>query len=123
MPEMPYPAPPSAMGVSREEIEEIVEGVIEEKWAELIKNLDKVLEWKEITESKLIKMQQKIKDLRVQFEELHQGILVKVGEYDKNIRSVGSEIKAMETVFQKVLPTFTENVAELSRLTKKIKSK
>ena len=44
-----------------------------------------------------------------------------MGEYDKHIMEVGSEIKAMEKVFSKVLPTFTENVNELNNITKKIK--
>ena len=44
----------------------------------------------------------------------------KIADYDKNLLSVGTEIKAME-VFQKVLPTLTENVGELSRITKEIK--
>jgi len=40
----------------------------------------------------------------------------KISEYDKNITDVGVEIKAMEKVFQKVLPTFTENVNKIDRL-------
>ncbi len=43
------------------------------------------------------------------------------GEYDQNILNVGTEIKVMEKVFQKVLPTLTENVNELSRITKGMK--
>ena len=123
MPPMPEMPPPSAGGISREEAEEIIEGIVDEKWNELMKSLDKVLEWKDVTESKITKMEEKIKSLEEDFDKLHQGVISKVGEYDKNIRAVGSDIKAMETVFKKVLPTFTENVAELSRVTKKIKSK
>jgi len=52
------------------------------------------------------------------FDKLHQAIIGKIAEYDKNILNVGTEIKAMEKVFQKVLPTFTENVNELSRVTR-----
>jgi len=89
----------------------------------LLKSVDKIIAWKDSAESKLVKMEQQMKDLKDRFEELHSGILAKIGEYDKGIRDVGSEIKAMDTVFKKVLPTFTENVGELSRLTKKLKTK
>ena len=44
-----------------------------------------------------------------------------MGEYDKNMKEVGTDIKALETVFKKILPSFTENVAELSRITKRVK--
>jgi len=115
---MPMEAPVS---ISREDVEEIVEPIIDEKWDELMKSFDKIIIWKDETESKLVKIDQNIKDLKERFEELHKGILAKVGEYDQGIKNVGSDIKAMETVFKKVLPTFTENVGELSRLTSKLK--
>jgi len=123
MPEEMPPMPAAAPERSREEIEEIVEPIIDEKWEELVKSVDKIIAWKDSAESKLVKMEQQMKDLKDRFEELHSGILAKIGEYDKGIRDVGSEIKAMDTVFKKVLPTFTENVGELSRLTKKLKTK
>lgn len=119
MPAPSYAAPRTG----REEIEEIVEPIIDEKWEELMKSVDKIVAWKESTETKIVKIQHSIKDLKDRFEELHSGILAKVGEYDKNIKDVGSDIKAMESVFKKVLPTFTENVSELSRVAKKLKSK
>ena len=110
-------------GTNKEEIEEVVEPIIDEKWDELMKSVDKIAAWKETTEKKIEKIEQKIQDLKSRFEELHSGILAKVGEYDKNIRNVGSGIKAMEMVFKKVLPSFTENIEELSRITKKLKTK
>ena len=42
----------------------------------------------------------------------------KISAYDQNIVDVGTEIKAMEKVFQKVLPNLTENVNKLDRITK-----
>ena len=121
---MPPPMPeamPSA-GVDRTVIEEVAESIIDEKWEELMKNVDKIVEWKESTEEKLTKMDQKIGDLKERFEALHQGVLAKVSEYDKGIKEVGTDVRAMESVFKKVLPTFTANVGELSRITKKIKT-
>ena len=128
MPGMPPPPggiPPaySAPELKREEIEEIAESIIDEKWNELMKGVDKIVAWKEETETKLVKIEQQIKDIKERFDELHKGVLAKIGDYDKSIRGVGSDIKAMESVFKKILPTFTENVGELSRITKDIKSK
>ncbi|KHO46743.1 MAG: hypothetical protein QS98_C0001G0002 [archaeon GW2011_AR3] len=113
-----YPA-----GSPDEKIEEIAEAIIEEKWNELVKNVNKIIEWKDKTESRITQLEQRMNDIRADFETLHKGILGKVGEYDQNLTNLGAEIKAMEKVFSKILPTFTENVNELSRLAKDLKMK
>jgi hypothetical protein len=110
-------------GGERERIEEMAETIIDEKWDELIKNINKIVDWKDKTEARLTRMEQEMKDLRDSFDKLHKAIIGKISEYDQNIINVGTEIKAMERVFQKILPTFTENVNELSRITKGISKK
>jgi prefoldin subunit 5 len=111
------------MGVSAEEIEELVESIIDEKWDELVKDINKIVEWKNEVESKLVRIEQRFDSLKDDFDKLHQAIIGKIGEYDKNILEVGAEIKAMEKVFSKVLPIFTENVNELNRITQTMKKK
>jgi len=108
-------------GSDRERIEEMAETIIDEKWDELIKNINKIIEWKDRTEQKITRMEQEMKDMKDNFEKLHMALIGKISEYDQNILNVGTEIKAMEHVFQKILPAFTENVSELSRITKNIK--
>ena len=66
-------------------------------------------------------MQEQFKNLKDQFDKLHTAILEKVGEYDKHITDVGTEVQALERVFQKILPGFLENVNELGRITEKLK--
>jgi hypothetical protein len=56
-------------------------------------------------------------------EGLHKAIVARIGEYDKSLLDVGTEIKAMEKVFQKVLPDLTGSVQELSKITKDMKKK
>ena len=102
--------------------EELIEAIIDEKWNELVKDLNKIIDWKEQTEIKISKFEQKFSDLKESFENLHNAVIGKIGEYDKHILDVGSEIKSMENVFSKVLPVFVENVAELTRLTDDVKS-
>lgn len=114
MPQMPG-------GVSEERIHEIAEAIIEEKWTELIENVNRIIEWKDNTEAKINKMQQQMDDLRHSFDTLHEGVLGKISEYDRGIVDIGVEIKALEKVFQKILPGFIENVNELSRITAKVK--
>lgn len=102
--------------------EELIEAIIDEKWNELVKDINKVIEWKQKADAKLQVMEQRINDLKDQFDKLHQAIIGKIGEYDKNMLNVSTEMQAMEKVFSKVLPAFMDNVNELTRITDNMKS-
>lgn len=102
--------------------ESIVEQIIEEKWTTLQKDISKINEWKDNITSRVDKVEQSAQDLRADLEGLHKAIVNRIGEYDKTLVDVGTEIKAMEKVFQKVLPELTTNIQELSRITKNVKS-
>ena len=133
VPGMPPPTPDMPPGIptsierplhkkdSSENFEEIAESVVEEKWGEFNKELAKVNEWKDKADARVTKTEQELQDLKDDVENLHKAIVAKIGEYDKNLLDVGTEIKAMEKVFQKVLPELTGSVSELSRITKGIK--
>ncbi|MBC8444402.1 hypothetical protein H8D83_02335 [Candidatus Woesearchaeota archaeon] len=129
--EMPMSAPPAqgyaptpgygwGTGSGTERIEEIAEAIIDEKWNVLVKDINKIVEWKDEMDSKITTVEGQVNDLKEDFDKLHKAIISKIDEYDKNLTDVGSEIKAMNQVFEKVLPTFTENINELSRITKKL---
>ncbi len=102
--------------------EELIEAIIDEKWHELEKSVNKIIEWKDAMNARIEKLEQRMDDLKGDSEKLHDAVVGKIGEYDRNILEVGAEVKAMEKVFSKVLPVFTENVAELSRITDKVRS-
>ncbi|MBI2574767.1 hypothetical protein HYV82_02695 [Candidatus Woesearchaeota archaeon] len=117
-----YGAAPSAPGYD-EKVEEVVEAIIEEKWNELLKDINRIVEWKSAMDANMKALEQRQGDLKQSFDNLQKALLAKIGEYDSNITSVGSELKALEKVFQKLLPAFTENVNELSRAVRDIKKK
>ena len=104
--------------INEERIQEVAEAIIDEKWEELAKDIRKVIEWKEKSEERISKIEQQILDLRMSIDSLTKNIMSKISSYDQNITEVGTEIKAMEKVFQKVLPTLTESVNKLDRMTK-----
>ncbi len=103
-------------------IEELVEAVVEEKWVDLVKDVNKIIEWKSKVESDTSSINQEIEDLKESFNELQKNIIGKIDEYDKNITKVSTNIKAMENVFQKAIPTFTENINELARTVESLKN-
>ena len=108
-------APPT---MDEERIQEIAESIIDEKWNEFAADIKKVIEWKDRSEDRLAKIEQQIIDLRMTIDSLTKSIISKISTYDQNITDVGTEIKAMEKVFQKVLPTLTESVNKLDRMAK-----
>lgn len=114
----PQPQAPASMSIDEERIQEVAEAIIDEKWEELAKDIKKVIEWKEKSEDRISKIEQQILDLRMSIDSLTKNIMSKISAYDQNIVDVGTEIKAMEKVFQKVLPTLTESVNKLERMTK-----
>lgn len=119
--ETPPPYEQQNYAPAGERTEEIVEAIIEEKWNELLKDVNRIIEWTTKTETRISKMEQDIKNLRDNFDMLHRGILGKITEYDQNLVNVGTEIKAMGKVFEKIMPQFTENVQKLSRISQGIK--
>ncbi len=104
--------------IDEERIQEIAESIIDEKWNEFASDIKKVIEWKDKSEDRLAKIEQQIIDIRIAIDLLTKSILSKISTYDQNITDVGTEIKAMEKVFQKVLPTLTESVNKLDRMAK-----
>lgn len=104
-----------------ERIEEIAEGLIDEKWEDLISEVKKIIEWKQKTEETQIKIISDLDKLKEDFKVLHQSVLGKVEEYDKRMQDVGTELKAVGKVFKDVIPVFTENVKELRSITKSAK--
>jgi len=117
-PQSNFPPPPQD-DIGSDEVEQLIEAIIEEKWNEIRKNIDKILTWKEQTDNRLTQLTQQHKDLKEQFDKVHNAVLGKVGEYDKNIKEVGAQLQAMEKLFSDVLPKFTENVHALDRLTQR----
>ncbi len=102
-------------------IEEVAESIINEKWEELIKGVNKVLDWKQRTESRIDQLENRMDELRKSMDEINKMIMGRIDEYDKNVRDVGANVKAMEKVFKDVLPEFTNSVNELSEVSKRFK--
>jgi len=114
---------PQETPVYRQGMEEIAEAIIDEKWKDIVADINKIIEWKEKSEARIGKIEQDIKNIKENFNTLHKGVLGKITDYDQNITNVGVEIKAMEKVFQKIIPTFTENVNKLAIITRGMNKK
>lgn len=128
----PIPAPPAFRPSSAptyptktttEEIEEIAEAIIAERWQKFSRDFDEIKRTQDDIASTISGMQEKITNLEKRMDMVIQEILGKVEEYGKGISDVGTELKAMQKVFGTVLPSFTENVKELQDLVGTAKEK
>ncbi|MBI1968468.1 hypothetical protein HYS49_01015 [Candidatus Woesearchaeota archaeon] len=104
-----------------ERMEEIAESLIDEKWEALLKEVKKILDWKEKVEAQQKELVSSVKKLKEDFTVLHQGVLGRLEEYDTRMQDVGTELKAVGKVFKDVVPEFVENVKELSGLTQRMR--
>jgi len=109
--------------VDSDQISEIAESIIEEKWSDLVDHINKIIEWKSSVELKVNTLEEQLKGLKSEFGTLNKAILGKIGDTDAVMREVSTDIKALEQVFKKILPGFVENVNELSRITSRLKKK
>ena len=102
----------------KELIDETVEKIIEEKWDKVTTDVEKVLKWKNTVEHEIQGLNENLGEIKENFERMEKKIMSKINDYDKDILDIGSEIKALEKVFQKITPTLVNNVNELSKIAK-----
>lgn len=119
-PTMPVAQQQQFAGEQQASVEEYVETIIDEKWTELEGDIQKIVDWKNRSEQRLTDLANKIEDLKDRFDKLQGSVLGKLGEYDSTMQDVGSDLKAMERVFAKVLPQFTDNVKQLSEISERL---
>ncbi len=108
-------------GTNLDDIEELVESVVEDKWRSFIENFGDIAVWKDKVRTELISVKQELIRLEDRFENLQRAVLGRIQTYDKNILDVGTEIKALEKVFQNIIQPLNMNIKELSRITTKMK--
>ena len=119
--EMPEAPAPSITGeepitLLTEDIEQISEAIIAEKWKLLTKDIDSIRRWQEMAERNMQVLQDNFFKLDQRLSSLEQSIFQKVDEYGKGISDVGIELQAMQKMFKTVMPEFTSNIKELSEL-------
>jgi hypothetical protein len=107
----------------KDQVEELVESVVGEKWDELISGLGNISLWKEKVRDEITSIKQEILRLEKRFENLHQSVLGKVTDYSKDVGNIGVEMKALEQVLGKIITPLTTNIKELSKITNKLKTK
>lgn len=123
MPEQPTQSQEQVLQPQPDQVstEEVVEAIIDEKWNDLMKDIGKIVDWKNGVESRITRLEDSLKNMHQNFESLHTAIISRVGEYDKHLLNIHGQLKAFETVLSKFLPVFSENIQELSAAVQALK--
>lgn len=106
---------------SKEEVEEISESVFSEKTDELIKKIDELKDWQKKVISRLDLEEKEIGYLRGNMSNFKTGIVSRIDDMRKDIKTISIEIKVMEKIFSEIMPTFVENIKDLSEIVDKLK--
>ena len=107
--------------LATDQIQEIVEAIVEEKWQSVLDKFGDLGVWKEKVNRDVISIKQEIVRTQDRFLQLQKAVMGKVSEYNDNIVDVNTEMKALEKVFEKIIEPLTSNIKQLQKITERLK--
>lgn len=113
----------AAQGVDVETIEEICEEIVNEKMIEFKNKIEDIGEFKQMIQSRLGDFDERLKRIEANIDRLQAALIGRVQEYGQNIKDLGSEMRAVEGAFSKILNPLVDNIKELNSITEKMKGK
>ncbi len=113
--------PSSNLGATTEDIEEIAESIIHEKWQKMTEEFGDILSWKDKISNDIDAIKQEVMRVENRFENLQNSVIGKVREYDESVTDVGVEIKALGKLLSNIINPLTNNVKELEKILKDLK--
>ena len=110
------------LGATTEDVEEITESIIDEKWQRLSEEFGDLEAWKEKINNDSESIKQELMRLENRFENLQNSVVGKISEYDQSVSDVGIEMKALGKLMSTIINPLTSNVKELQKLVKELKN-
>ena len=104
---------------SIETINEVANQIVDERTAQLKKQISSFNSFKENALLELGKLNERLSQVEDTLNELQMAIIGKIGEYGKNIQNISNEMHATQDSFSKILNPLTDNIKELQKLTGK----
>ncbi|MBT4111328.1 hypothetical protein HOE37_05705 [Candidatus Woesearchaeota archaeon] len=96
-----------------EKVEEIVDTLIDEKWEELVKEVKKIIVFKERIEKKLERTRNDFDILNDDFLKMRNNFEIRINQCNKNIDTAIDLLSGVKLVGIKVIPEFVECVSSL----------
>ena len=103
-------------------IEEIIEGVVDERWKEFEERLVDFEKRDMLLEAQIVDVRKRMKEIESMLNEKEKGIVVKLDEFGGSVENIEGRIGSIERVFKDFLPDLTQNIKNMSELVDKIKT-
>lgn len=104
-----------------QQIEQIAEEIIQEKWERFVETFGDLPIWKEKIETDVLSIKQEIVRTQDRLNGIERALASKVQEYSESITDLTAEMKALSKLLNQILQPLTSNIKELQRLTEKFK--
>ncbi len=102
-------------------LEEVIEGVIADKWKSFERVLQELDQHDQQLEQKIEDMRKQVDDMRALVGKSEQTFVGKLDEFGGHIGGIESRIGSIEKAFRDFLPDMTENVRTISDIVEKLK--
>ena len=119
-PELPKPEPVQ-ISAGKDNIERLLEQIIEEKWKGVTNKLDAIENWKAGIDAKMEAIDKGIASLNNRIDKVQTSAASKVDEYDRTMQDVQTEMKALEKIMGKLIPSMTDTIKELREIAEETK--
>jgi len=104
-------------------IEEIVEGIVAERWKEFEERLNAFEERDMKLQNQIEDLRRRISDFEGSLKERDVGLSSKLDEFGGSMENIEGRIGSIEKIFKEVLPELSTNIKVMSDLVEKIKEK
>jgi hypothetical protein len=104
-------------------IEEIIEGVVDERWKDFEERLIDFEKRDMLLQAQIEDLRKRTKEIESLLKEKEKGIVVKLDEFGGSVENIEGRIGSIERVFKDFLPDLTQNIKNMSELVDKIKEK
>ncbi|MCH7536200.1 MAG: hypothetical protein IH948_10755, partial [Bacteroidetes bacterium] len=92
-------------GISADTITEISEQIASEKMSDIRKYIEKIMDFRTTTETKIELMEEKLKRIEKIMDTLQSSVLRKVGDYITNVDDIKKELIETQKTFSKIAGT------------------
>ena len=116
-PQQAYPQQSQSYG----DMQALVEQIIEEKWQAAMKDMGDVRVFKARVSDDMEAVKQELVRTQKRLEDLQVAVMGKVKDYSDGVVKIGSDMKALEKGFTKIMEPLTLNVKELGRISEEFK--
>ena len=90
---------------------------------ELRGKIDEIIDFKQAAQAKIGDIDARLKRIEATIDSLQTALISKVQEYSRDIKNLGSEMRAVEGAFSNILNPLVDNIKELNSITDKLKTK